>query len=75
MNIDGFSLDGMRVALVVAATGNFPAAAQLRCAQSVVSDAITTPEAQLGTRLFERNGPRTRVAPEGVAFITDMAAT
>ena len=75
MNIEGLSLDQMRVALAVAATGSFPAAArQFHRAQSAVSDAITTLEAQLGTRLFDRSGPRTRAAPEGVALLAEMAA-
>jgi DNA-binding transcriptional LysR family regulator len=75
MNIEGLSLDQMRVALAVASTGSFPAAArQFRRAQSAVSCAITTLEAQLGTRLFDRSGPRARVAPEGVALLAEMAA-
>lgn len=75
MNIEGLSLDQMRVALAVAATGSFSAAArQFRRAQSAVSYAVTTLEAQLGTRLFDRSGPRTRVAPEGVALLAEMAA-
>jgi DNA-binding transcriptional LysR family regulator len=39
-----------------------------------VSYAITTLESQLGTRLFDRSGQRTRVAPEGVALLAEMAA-
>lgn len=75
MNIEGLSLDQMRVALAVAATGSFSAAArQFHRAQSAVSYAITTLEAQLGARLFDRSGPRTRVAPEGVALLAEMAA-
>jgi len=75
MNIEGLSLDQMRVALAVASTGSFSAAArQLRRAQSAVSYAITTLENQLGTELFDRSGPRTRVAPEGSTLLAEMAA-
>jgi DNA-binding transcriptional LysR family regulator len=74
MNIEGLSLDQMRVALAVAQTGSFAGAARhVRRAQSAVSYAIGTLEQQLGTVLFERSGQGARASAEGVSLLAEMA--
>ena len=74
MNIEGLSLDQMRVALAVASTGSFSGAARhVRRAQSAVSYAITSLEQQLGTVLFERSGQGARVSAEGASLLAEMA--
>lgn len=53
------TLDQLQVFVVVAETGSFSAAGRkLNRAQSVISYAIANLEAQLGLRLFEREGTR-----------------
>jgi DNA-binding transcriptional LysR family regulator len=55
--LDGLTLDQMRVFMAVADSGSFRAAAlQLNRAQSAVSHAIANLEAQLGLKLFLREG-------------------
>jgi DNA-binding transcriptional LysR family regulator len=55
--LDGLTLDQMRVFMAVAESGSFRAAAlQLNRAQSAVSHAIANLEAQLGLKLFLREG-------------------
>ncbi len=55
--LDGVSLDQLRTFLAAADTGSFSAAGRaLGRVQSVVSQAIANLEAQLGVKLFEREG-------------------
>ncbi len=75
MNVEGLSLDQMRVALAVLETGSFAGAAKrFGRAQSAVSYAITTLEGQLGLELFDRSGHRAVPTPHSVTLLREMAA-
>lgn len=75
MNIEGLSLDHMRVALVVAQAGSLSAAArQFRRAQSAVSYAVMTLERQLGVLLFDRSGHRVRPLADAAPLLREMEA-
>lgn len=55
MQVSGLSLDQMHLALAVAETGSYSAAARrLSRKQSAVSYAVASLERQLGVLLFER---------------------
>jgi DNA-binding transcriptional LysR family regulator len=76
MNVDGLSLDQMRVAITVAEKGGFSGAARhLSRKQSAVSYAIATLEAQLGVRLFDRaDGLRPKPTEIGWILLREMEA-
>lgn len=75
MNIEGLSLDQMRVALAVQETGSFAGAAKrFGRAQSAVSYAISTLEGQLGVTLFDRSGHRSLPTPQSVTLLREIAA-
>jgi len=67
------TLDQLHVLVAVADTGSFSAAGRkLNRAQSVVSYAITNLEAQLGLKLFDREGIReAALTAEGRAMVAD----
>ncbi len=67
------TLDQLQVLVAVADTGSFSAAARkLNRAQSVISYAIANLEAQLGLKLFEREGTREpTLTTEGRAILSD----
>ncbi|HYC05850.1 MAG TPA: LysR family transcriptional regulator [Azospirillaceae bacterium] len=72
MNIDGLSLDQLRIFLLVVEEGSFSGAARrVRRAQSAVSYAIGMLERQLGVRLFDRAAARSALTPEGRALLAD----
>lgn len=74
MNIEGLSLDQMRVALAVAEEGSFSAAARrFSRTQSAVSYAITALENQIGLALFERTTQRAQLTPIGRQLLKDIA--
>jgi len=74
MNIEGLSLDQMRVALAVAEDGSFSAAARrFARTQSAVSYAITALENQIGMALFERTTQRAQLTPIGRQLLKDIA--
>jgi len=76
VNIEGLSLDQLRVVIAVVDTGSFSAAAQqIRRAQSAVSYAIKNAEDYLGVTLFERNGRRPVLTPAGAALIEAIRST
>jgi DNA-binding transcriptional LysR family regulator len=75
MNVEGLSLDQLRVALAVVDTGSFSAAARrFRRAQSAVSYAIASLEDQLGVVLFDRTGYRPVLTPAGRSMLDDFRA-
>lgn len=67
------TLDQLHVLVAVADTGSFSAAGRkLNRAQSVISYTIANLEAQLGLKLFERDGTREpTLTTEGKAMLTD----
>lgn len=67
------TLDQLQVLVAVADTGSFSAAGRrLNRAQSVISYTIANLEAQLGLKLFEREGTREpTLTTEGKAMLTD----
>jgi DNA-binding transcriptional LysR family regulator len=67
------TLDQLQVLVAVAETGSFSAAARkLNRAQSAISYAIANLEAQLGLRLFKREGTREpTLTAEGKAMLSD----
>ena len=67
------TLDQMQVLVAVAETGSFSAAGRkLNRAQSVISYTIANLEAQLGLKLFEREGTREpSLTTEGKAILAD----
>lgn len=74
MNIEGLSLDQMRVALAVAEEGSFSAAARrFGRTQSAVSYAITALEKQIGMSIFERTTQRAQLTPVGRQLLKDIA--
>ena len=67
------TLDQMQILVAVADTGSFSAAGRrLNRAQSVISYSIANLEAQLGLKLFEREGTREpTLTTEGTAMLPD----
>lgn len=73
MNIEALSFDQLRVILCVVEQGSFSAAARrVRRTQSAVSHAIAQAEAQLGVRLFDRDGHRPTLTAAGRALVSDI---
>lgn len=74
VNIEGLSLDQMRIALAVQETGSFAGAAKRYTrAQSAVSYAVGSLEAQLGVPLFDRSGHRAVPTAASVTLLREMA--
>jgi DNA-binding transcriptional LysR family regulator len=70
--MDSFSLDRIRVFLAVVDHGSFSAAARkLKRAQSAVSYAITSLEAELGVKLFDRSEWKPSLTEPGSALLED----
>jgi DNA-binding transcriptional LysR family regulator len=75
MALDGLSLDQLRTFIAAANEGSFSAAGRkLRRAQSVVSQTLANLEAQLGVKLFDRNGRYPQLTDEGRALLNDAKA-
>jgi DNA-binding transcriptional LysR family regulator len=73
--LDRLTLDQIRTFVAVVETGSFRAgAARLSRAQSAVSHAIATLEAELGVGLFERASYRPTLTREGQALLADARA-
>jgi len=70
--LDGLTLDQLRVLVAIAETGSFRAAAgRLQRAQSAISHAVASLEAQLGVLLFDRSGYRPSLTNEGRTLLAD----
>lgn len=70
--LDGITLDQLRVLVAIADTGSFRAAARrLRRAQSAISHAVASLEAQLDVKLFSRDGYRPVLTPAGRTLLGD----
>ena len=70
--LDGITLDQLRVLVAIADTGSFrAAAARLRRAQSAISHAVQSLEAQLDVTLFDRGGYRPVLTAEGRTLLGD----
>ena len=70
--LDGLTLDQLRVLVAVADAGSFRAAAnRLHRAQSAISHAIASLEAQLELPLFDRQGYRPVLTPQGRTLLHD----
>jgi DNA-binding transcriptional LysR family regulator len=75
MNVEGLSLDQMRVAVTVEQTGSFAAAAKrFNRAQSAISYAVASLETQLGLPLFDRSGYRAVPTAQSALLLREMAA-
>ena len=73
MNLEGLSIDQLRLILRVADEGSFSAAARsVHRAQSAVSYAIAHAEAQLGIVLFDRLGRAPVLTPTGRLLLDDI---
>jgi DNA-binding transcriptional LysR family regulator len=69
--LDAVSLDQPRT-FVAAVEGSFSAASRkLLRAQSVVSEAISNLEEQIGVKLFDRSGRYPKLTPAGLAIVGD----
>src|SRR5476649_1869788 len=70
--LDGVSLDQLRAFIGSVDEGSFSAAARkLRRSQSVVSDLVSSLEAQMGVRLFDRMARYPTLTPPGIALLAD----
>lgn len=70
--LDALTLDQLRVFAAVADAGSFRAAArQLSRVQSAVSHAIANMESELGVSLFDRQGRRPVMTPQGQALLAN----
>lgn len=73
MNIEGLSLDQMKVALAVADAGSLSGAARrFNRTQSAVSYAVMTLERQLGVQLFDRSTQRARPTSVAAPLLREM---
>ena len=73
--LDGVSLDQLRAFIAAADAGSFSAAARtLRRAQSVVSQTISSLEAQLRVPLFDRSGRYPTLTGQGRQMLADARA-
>lgn len=73
--IDALTLGQLRTFVAIAEAGGFRAgAARLRRAQSAVSHAVASLEAELGIMLFDRSGRRPVLTPAGTALLEDARA-
>lgn len=70
--LDGLTFDQLRVLVAIADSGSFRAAARrLQRAQSAVSHAIASLEAQLDVKLFDRQSYRPVLTAEGRTLLAD----
>lgn len=70
--LDGVSLDQLRTFIAAVDEGSFSAASRkLLRAQSVVSEAISNLEDQIGVKLFDRSGRYPKLTAEGIAVLGD----
>jgi DNA-binding transcriptional LysR family regulator len=70
--LDGVSLDQLRTFIAAVDEGSFSAAARkLLRAQSVVSEAVSNLEDQIGVPLFDRSGRYPKLTPAGVVLLAD----
>ncbi len=70
--LDSVSLDQLRTFVAAVEEGSFSAASRkLLRAQSVVSQAISTLEDQIGVALFDRAGRYPKLTAEGVVLLSD----
>jgi len=70
--LDALSLDQLRTFIAAVDEGSFSAAARkLLRAQSVVSEAISNLEEQIGVKLFDRSGRYPKLTAEGMAVLGD----
>lgn len=73
MNIEGLSLDQLRVLSTIVEEGSFGAAARrLRRAQSAISYSISTLESQLEVELFDRSGYRPVLTAAGKTLLGEV---
>lgn len=73
--LESVSLDQLRIFIAAADEGSFSAAGRkLRRAQSVVSQAISTLEGQLGLPLFDRSNRRPQLTEQGRALLAEARA-
>jgi DNA-binding transcriptional LysR family regulator len=73
--LDALTLGQIRTFVAIAEAGSFRAgAARLLRAQSAVSHAIASLEAQLEVTLFDRSGHRPALTPQGRALLEDARA-
>jgi DNA-binding transcriptional LysR family regulator len=70
--LDAVSLDQLRTFLAAVDEGSFSAASRkLLRSQSVVSEAISNLEEQIGVQLFDRSGRYPKLTPAGLAILGD----
>ena len=70
--LDGVSLDQLRTFIAAVDEGSFSAAARkLLRAQSVISEAVSNLEDQIGVPLFDRSGRYPKLTPAGVVLLAD----
>ena len=70
--LDRVSLDQLRSFVAAVDEGSFSAAARkVRRAQSVVSELVSSLEAQIGVALFDRSGRYPKLTPEGAVLLAD----
>ena len=70
--LDAVSLDQLRTFIAAVDEGSFSAASRkLLRAQSVVSEAISNLEDQIGVKLFDRSGRYPKLTAEGIAVLGD----
>jgi DNA-binding transcriptional LysR family regulator len=70
--LDAVSLDQLRTFIAAVDEGSFSAASRkLLRSQSVVSEAISNLEAQIGVQLFDRTGRYPKLTPAGLAILGD----
>src|SRR6266850_2810470 len=70
--LDAVSLDQLRTFIAAVDEGSFSAASRkLLRAQSVVSEAISNLEEQIGVQLFDRSGRYPKLTPAGSAILRD----
>ena len=70
--LDGVSLDQLRMFVAAADAGSFSAAARrLRRVPSVVSEAVSNLEQQIGVIVFDRSGRYPKLTKQGTAMLAD----
>src|ERR1700693_2909388 len=70
--LDAVSLDQLRTFIAAVDEGSFSAASRkLLRAQSVVSEAVSNLEEQIGVTLFDRSGRYPKLTPAGIVILAD----
>src|ERR1700761_2492851 len=70
--LDGVSLDQLRTFIAAVDEGSFSAASRkLFRSQSVVSEAVSNLEEQIGVTLFDRSGRYPKLTPAGIVLLAD----